>query len=301
MTFWRHPMLRELNRTKQRRRFKTLLAMRAPASANMCSECEAPSQWHEYALSLCLFRPDPPAGSTAERLANLLPGWWRRCWASAAYQLEHRWGGKCALPDFTGEQWRAMLTPLLREIFAPDPPKARKALPRREPLAVIPAGTIDSVLPDSPRPRPSSPTPKYAADHAADGKCGPNLDLFLVLRWCRSMRRTLVWLHVQVVKRAPVKVDNAGVRRTWATTAGPVRSFRPRWAPGHASRSPPGGRSTASTTTGDRGSSGIAGPRVTGRCMAAVDLHHDQVAAAGAVAGDQPWQQARRVERGQRL
>jgi hypothetical protein len=146
MTLWRHPMLRELNRTKQRRRFARLLAMRPPAPSDMCSECEAPSLWHEYALSLCLFRPDPPAGSTAEKLANLMPGWWQRCSVSTAYQLEHQWGGKLALPDFTGEQWRAMLPALLREIFAPKPPKARKACARREPLAVIPAGTIDSVL-----------------------------------------------------------------------------------------------------------------------------------------------------------
>ncbi|MDO3704041.1 hypothetical protein Q3W71_20450 [Micromonospora sp. C28SCA-DRY-2] len=130
MTVWRHPMLRELHKAKQRKRFKTLLAMRPPAPASMCSECQAPSQWHEYALSLCLFRPAPPAGSPAEKLARLLPGWWRRCSACTAYQLEHQWGGTLALPDFTGEQWRAMLPPMLREIFAPDPPKAKKAVAR---------------------------------------------------------------------------------------------------------------------------------------------------------------------------
>ncbi|GAA2183468.1 hypothetical protein [Micromonospora lupini] len=146
MTFWRHPTLRELHTARQRKRFTTLLAMRLPAPASMCSECQAPSQWHEYALSLCLFRPDPPAGSTAETIARLMPGWWQRCSACTAYQLEHRWGGSMALPDFTGEQWRAMLPPMLREIFAPDPPKAKKAVTRPKPLAVVPAGKIDDVV-----------------------------------------------------------------------------------------------------------------------------------------------------------
>jgi hypothetical protein len=87
MTFWRHPLLRELHKRRQRKRFNTLLAMRPPAPSSMCSDCEAPSEWHEYALSLRLFRPDPPAGSTAQKLANLIPGWWARCSACTTYQL----------------------------------------------------------------------------------------------------------------------------------------------------------------------------------------------------------------------
>ncbi|MET8548929.1 hypothetical protein [Micromonospora zamorensis] len=35
---------------------------------------------------------------------------------------------------------------MLREIFAPDPPKAKKAVTRPKPLAVVPAGKIDDVL-----------------------------------------------------------------------------------------------------------------------------------------------------------
>jgi hypothetical protein len=71
MTYWRHPALRELDRLKQRKRFKALMAMRRPDTAAMCSECEAPAQWNEYDLSLCLFRSDPPAGSTAAQIDAL--------------------------------------------------------------------------------------------------------------------------------------------------------------------------------------------------------------------------------------
>jgi hypothetical protein len=74
MTFWRHPMQRELHDSKQRKRFKALLAMRPSEPAGMCSECEGPSQWHGYALSLCLLRPAPPPGSTEEKIAALMPG-----------------------------------------------------------------------------------------------------------------------------------------------------------------------------------------------------------------------------------
>src|SRR5215475_11508498 len=56
MTFFRHPMLREMHSGKQRKRFNALLAVRPIDSAAMCSECQAPSRWHEYAISLCLFR-----------------------------------------------------------------------------------------------------------------------------------------------------------------------------------------------------------------------------------------------------
>jgi hypothetical protein len=145
MSLWRHPLLRELHNNKQRRRFNVLLAMRPPEPAAMCSECEAPSQWHEYALSLCLFRSDPPTDSTAAKIAALMPGWWARCSACTRYQLEHQWGHN-ALPDFNGEQWRAMLPSTLRELFAPNPPKPRQPVARPKPLAVIAAGKIDEVL-----------------------------------------------------------------------------------------------------------------------------------------------------------
>lgn len=146
MTFWRHRALRELHSSKQGKRFKVLLAMRPPAPTDMCSECEAPAQWHEYALSLCLFRSAPAPGSTAEKIASLMPGWWQRCSACTSYQLEHQWGGQLALPDFNGEQWRTMLPPLLREIFAPAPVKPRQPVARPKPLAVISAGTVDDIL-----------------------------------------------------------------------------------------------------------------------------------------------------------
>ncbi len=56
MDYWRHPRLREWAKT-QRRRFNALLAMPMPDLAAMCSECEAPAEWHEYDLSLRLFHP----------------------------------------------------------------------------------------------------------------------------------------------------------------------------------------------------------------------------------------------------
>ena len=146
MTFWRHPMLRELHSSKQRQRFKALLAMPPIEPAAMCSECQAPSQWHGYAISLCLFRGAPAPGSTAEKIATLMPGWWERCSACTTYQMEHQWGGPAALPDFDGEQWAAMLPPILRRIFAPDPPKPRQPVTRPTPLAVIVGGDIDDVL-----------------------------------------------------------------------------------------------------------------------------------------------------------
>jgi hypothetical protein len=112
----------------------------------MCSECEAPSHWHSYALSLCLFRGKPEPGSQAETIARLIPGWWDRCSACTAYQTEHVWGGKLALPDFNGQQWVAMLPPDLKAIFAPDPTQPRQPAIRPKPLAVINAGTIDGAI-----------------------------------------------------------------------------------------------------------------------------------------------------------
>src|SRR5882724_10932180 len=78
-----------------------------------------------HGLSLRLWVQTPPAGSTAGKLAAMLPGWWGRCPACTQYQLQHQWGVN-ALPGFGDEQWRAMLTPLLRAIFSPDKPAPRK-------------------------------------------------------------------------------------------------------------------------------------------------------------------------------
>lgn len=144
--FWRHRCLREWS-TTERRRFNALLKMPMPAPAGMCSECETPSEWHEYDISLRLFQPRPPAGSQAETLARLLPGWWARCPASTGYRIGHQWGGVHALPDFTGQQWSAMLPPLLRALFVPvEKKRAAKPKPKPGPLAVVSPGPIDEVM-----------------------------------------------------------------------------------------------------------------------------------------------------------
>jgi hypothetical protein len=92
----------------------------------MCSECQAPADWHTYALSLRLWPGTPEPGSTAATLAALIPGWWERCPACTSYQIRHQWGGTSMLPDFDGTQCQAMLTPVLRAVFAPAPPTPRK-------------------------------------------------------------------------------------------------------------------------------------------------------------------------------
>lgn len=129
MTFFRHPTLREWS-TGQRQRFKQLLAMPPLEAAQMCPECQAPADWHSYGVSLRLWQGTPEPGSTAAKIAALIPGWWDRCPASTDYQLRHQWGAD-ALPDFGGEQWQAMLTPVLRAVFAPGEPRKPKAADRR--------------------------------------------------------------------------------------------------------------------------------------------------------------------------
>jgi hypothetical protein len=136
MTFFRHRLLREWE-SKDRRRFKALLAMPIPDVSAMCSECQAPTQWHEYDISLRLFQPPPSPGTQAETLARLMPGWWERCPACTAYRIGHVWGGAHALPDFTGEQWIAMLPPLLRTLFvAPEPKKPNRTTAGASPDAL---------------------------------------------------------------------------------------------------------------------------------------------------------------------
>lgn len=145
---WRHRLLREWHGS-DKRRFKALLAMPPLSSEDMCSECEAPTAWHDYDISIRLFHPEPERDSRAEALARLLPGWWGRCPACTAYKIEHAWGGKNTLPGFTGEQWLAMLPPLLRAIYGPAPERKPrpKAAARPKPLAVIPSGlSVDEVL-----------------------------------------------------------------------------------------------------------------------------------------------------------
>lgn len=132
MTYFRHRLLREWS-SGQRSRFKQLLAMRAPRAVDMCSECQAPTEWHTYGLSLRLWAGTPAVGSTAGKIAALMPGWWERCPACTQYQLRHQWGVD-ALPGFGGEQWRTMLTPLLRAVFSPDKPASRKPVDKRAAL-----------------------------------------------------------------------------------------------------------------------------------------------------------------------
>ncbi|GAA4561022.1 hypothetical protein [Pseudonocardia xishanensis] len=144
--YWRHRLLREWS-TKDRRQFNALLKMPPPSPDDMCSECEAPAEWHEYDISVRLFHPPPAPGSQAEKIAQLMPGWWERCPACTAYRIGHVWGGSHALPDFDGGQWVAMLPPLLRTLFTSEPPKARKKrAPKPKPLATIPPGPIDEVM-----------------------------------------------------------------------------------------------------------------------------------------------------------
>jgi hypothetical protein len=146
MQCWRHPTLRSWAMT-QRRRFNALLAMPMPDPAAMCSQCQAPAAWHDYDISLRLFHPAPAPGTQAGQLAQLLPGWWQRCRACTAYRVGHQWGGQYALPDFSYDQWRAMLPPLLRTIFTPSPPRPRPGpRPQPTPLAVIPSGPISEVM-----------------------------------------------------------------------------------------------------------------------------------------------------------
>lgn len=148
MDYWRHPLLREWHAT-DKRRFQALLAMPPSSPEDMCSECEAPAAWHDYDISIRLFHPAPEPNSQTEALSRLMPGWWERCAACTAYRIEHVWGGKDTLPGFSGEQYVAMLPPLLRAIYGPAPkrkPRA-KAAPKPQPLAVIPAGlSVDEVI-----------------------------------------------------------------------------------------------------------------------------------------------------------
>jgi hypothetical protein len=125
MTFFHHQLLREWS-SGQPRRFGQLLAMPPPQAAETCFECHASADWHTYALSLRLWPGTPEPGSTAAKIAALLPGWWQRCPACTGYQIRHQWGGTAALPDFDAGQWQAMLTPVLRAIFAPALPAQRK-------------------------------------------------------------------------------------------------------------------------------------------------------------------------------
>src|ERR1700683_2836540 len=76
----------------------------------------------------------PEPGSTAAKLAALLPGWWERCPACTDYQIRHQWGGTGALSGVGAAQWQAMLTPVLRAIFAPAPTTPRKQPDQRTAL-----------------------------------------------------------------------------------------------------------------------------------------------------------------------
>jgi hypothetical protein len=135
MRFFRHPLLREWF-SGQQRRFRPLLAMPAPQAADMCSECQAPADWHTYALSLRLWPGTPAPGSTAAKLAALLPGWRERYPACTDHQIRHQWGGTGALPGFDAAQWQAMLTPVLRAIFRARPDDATQtARPARRAAA----------------------------------------------------------------------------------------------------------------------------------------------------------------------
>jgi hypothetical protein len=135
MTF-RHSLLRELDEPRQRQRFRTVLAMPAPDAAEMCSECEAPADWHTWDTSLCLYRGTPDPGSQAEAIARLVPGWWDRCHASMTYRLHHTWGLD-PLPDFDGEQWIAMLPSLLRAWLGVGRKPNQEPMPKSDPRVAL--------------------------------------------------------------------------------------------------------------------------------------------------------------------
>ena len=148
MDYWRHRRLREWS-TSDKRRFKALLAMPPLAPTDMCSECDAPAAWHDYDISLRLFHPAPEPGSQAEAMARAMPGWWERCPACTAYKIEHVWGGKGTLPGFDGQQYVAMLPPLLKAVFGPAPERKPKSAtpPKAKPVAIIPGGLpVDEVI-----------------------------------------------------------------------------------------------------------------------------------------------------------
>jgi hypothetical protein len=148
MLFWRHPVLRAWS-GKQQKRFRALLRMPRPEPAAMCSECQAPREWHEYTLSLCLFRARPEPGSPAERIEGIMPGWWWGCRASTPYRIEHRWGGTGTLPDFDYNHWCTIVPAGLREIFgleAVTPEPVCEVAPPPTPLAVIKPGPLDEVM-----------------------------------------------------------------------------------------------------------------------------------------------------------
>lgn len=148
LDYWRHRRLWDWS-TSDKRRFNALLAMPPLRPADMCSECEVPATWHDYDISLRLFRPLPEAGSQAEAIARAMPGWWERCPACTAYKIEHALGVKGTLPEFDGQQYLAMLPPLLKALFGPAPERKPKtpAAPKPKPLLVIPGGLpVDQVL-----------------------------------------------------------------------------------------------------------------------------------------------------------
>lgn len=110
--------------------------MPVPGAADMCPECEAPALWHTWDTSLCLYSGKPEPGSQAETIARLLPGWWERCHANMTYRLHHTWGLD-PLPDFDGEQWIAMLPPLLRAWLGADRKPRTQPMPRPDPRAAL--------------------------------------------------------------------------------------------------------------------------------------------------------------------
>ena len=115
----------------------------------MCSECQAPSEWHEYGHSLCLFRGRPAPGSKAETAARIMPFWWARCFASTSYFIGHSWGGSQRLPDFEIDHWCRLMPASMQEIFGLVDVKhtpRREEPPASKPLAVIKPGPISDVM-----------------------------------------------------------------------------------------------------------------------------------------------------------
>jgi len=115
-------------------RSRPLLAMPAPQPADMCSECQAPADWHTYALSLRLWPGTPEPGSTAAKIAVLLPAGGSDAPRAPTTRPATNGAAPAALPGFDASQWQAMLTPVLRAIFAPAHRQQRKQPDQRAAL-----------------------------------------------------------------------------------------------------------------------------------------------------------------------
>jgi hypothetical protein len=140
MDHWRHPTLRTLVKT-DKRRLEILLGMPMPDPSAMCSECQAPTEWHKHGICLRLFHTRLVSG--AQVAASVLVDQLDQCPACVAYDAEHGWDGHAAklpatsfaLPEFDYQQWHSLLPPLLLAIVTrprTDSSTRKIGLPQRD-------------------------------------------------------------------------------------------------------------------------------------------------------------------------